>query len=207
MGVYAKSLSFTRYFVRGETPADFFSWVDERLQAFLFREIDDTTDEKAWGWVELDNLLQTTFGGGQAHKGEYLAFSLRVDTRKVPAAVLRKHYLLGERTLLEQQKFRRLSRNQKLELKKTVLQGLLRRQMPQPSLFDVVWHPGRQRLWLFATSPKIREIFETLFRETFEMDLYLLFPYTLAQDVLDPAHLDRLEMVEPAVFARPTASF
>ena len=206
MGIYAKSLSCTRYFVRGETAPDFLTWVDERLQAFLFREIDDTTDEKAWGWVELDNLLQTSFEGGQAHKGEYLAFSLRVDTRKVPAAVFRKHYLLAEQTVRQQQKFRRLSRQQKLELKKTVTADLLRRQMPQPALFDIVWHPSQQRLWLFATSPKVREIFETLFRETFELDIYLLFPYTLAQDVLDPALQDRLEMVEPTSFARGKGS-
>ncbi len=206
MGIFSKSLSFTRYFVRGEVPADFYSWVDERLQAFQFREIDETVDEKAWGWVALDNLLQTSCEGGQAHKGEYLAFSLRVDTRKVPAGVFRKHYLLAERAVLEQQKFRRLSRTQKVELKKTVLQDLLRRQMPQPGLFDVVWHPGHQRLWLFATSPKIREIFETLFRETFEMDLFLLFPYTLAQDLLDPALQDKLELLEPAVLARPHAA-
>ncbi len=202
MGIYTKSLSCSRYFVRGETPPDFFSWVDERLQAYLFREIDDTTDEKAWGWVELDNLLQTSFEGGQAHKGEYLAFSLRIDSRKVPAALFRKHFLLAERTVRQQQKFRRLSRQQKLELKKTVLQELLRRQMPQPTLYDVVWHPGQQRLWLFATSPKVREIFETLFRDTFELDIYLLFPYTLAQEVLDPAAQDRLETVEPTVFCR-----
>lgn len=200
MGLYAKSLNVTRYFVRGETPPDFLSWVDGRLQNFLFREIDDTTDEKAWGWVELDNLLQTSFESGQAHKGEYLAFSLRIDARKVPAAVFRKHFLLGEQAARQQQQFRRLSRQQKLELKKTVLQDLLRRQMPQPTLYDVVWHPAQQRLWLFATSPKVREIFETLFRETFELDIFFLFPYTLAQDVLDPAALDRLETVEPAVF-------
>jgi DNA recombination-dependent growth factor C len=202
MGIYAKSLSCTRYFVRGETPPDFLTWVDERLQSFLFREIDDTNDEKAWGWVVLDNLLQTSFDGGQAHKGEYLAFSLRIDTRKVPAAVFRKHYLMAEIKVRQEQKFRRLSRQQKLELKKTVMADLLRRQMPQPALFDIVWHPGQQRLWLFATSPKVRETFETLFRETFEMDIYLLFPYTLAQDVLDGAAQDRLETVEPAVFAR-----
>jgi hypothetical protein len=89
-----------------------------------------------------------------------------------------------------------------LELKKTVMADLLRRQMPQPALFDIVWHPGQQRLWLFATSPKVRETFETLFRETFELDIYLLFPYTLAQDVLDAAAQDRLETVEPAVFHR-----
>lgn len=203
MGIYAKSLSCTRYFVRGEAPPDFLTWADERMQSFLFRDIDDTTDEKAWGWVELDNLLQTSFDGGRAHKGEYLAFSLRIDTRKVPAAVFRKHFLLAEQTVRQQQKFRRLSRQQKLELKKTVMADLLRRQMPQPALFDLVWHPTQQRLWLFATSPKVREIFETLFRETFEMDIYLLFPYTLAQDVLEPAAQDRLETVEPVVFHRP----
>ena len=206
MGIYAKSLSCTRYFVRGETPPDFLTWVDERLQFNLFREIDDTNDEKAVGWVELDNLLQTSFEGGQAHKGEYLAFSLRIDTRKVPAAIFRKHYLLAEQTVRQQQKFRRLSRQQRLELKKTVMQDLLRRQMPQPALFDIVWHPSQQRLWLFATSPKVRETFETLFRETFEMDIFLLFPYTLAQDVLDPAAQDRLEMVEPTSFAREKGS-
>jgi DNA recombination-dependent growth factor C len=202
MGIYAKTLSCTRYFVRGEMPPDFLTWVDERLQFNLFREIDDTNDEKAVGWVELDNLLQTSFEGGQAHKGEYLALSLRIDTRKVPAAVFRKHYLLAEIKVRQEQKFRRLSRQQKLELKKTVMADLLRRQMPQPALFDIVWHPGQQRLWLFATSPKVRETFETLFRETFEMDIYLLFPYTLAQDVLDATTQDRLETVEPAVFAR-----
>jgi DNA recombination-dependent growth factor C len=202
MGIYSKSLSCTRYFVRGETPPDFLTWMDERLQSYLFRDIDDTTDEKAWGWVELDNLLQTSFEGGKAHKGEYLAFSLRIDTRKVPAAVFRRHFLLAEQTLRGQQRFRRLSRQQKLELKKTVMQDLLRRQMPQPALFDIVWHPSQQRLWLFATSPKVREIFETLFRETFELDIYLLFPYTLAQELLDPAALDKLEMVEPAAFGR-----
>jgi DNA recombination-dependent growth factor C len=202
MGIYAKSLSCTRYFVRGETPPDFLTWVDERLQSFLFREIDDTNDEKAWGWVVLDNLLQTSFDGGQAHKGEYLAFSLRIDTRKVPAAVFRKHYLMAEIKVRQEQKFRRLSRQQKLELKKMVMADLLRRQMPQPALFDIVWHPGQQRLWLFATSPKVRETFETLFQETFELDIYLLFPYTLAQDVLDAAAQDRLETVEPAVFHR-----
>jgi DNA recombination-dependent growth factor C len=152
--------------------------------------------------VVLDNLLQTSFDGGQAHKGEYLAFSLRIDTRKVPAAVFRKHYLMAEVKVRQEQKFRRLSRQQKLELKKTVMADLLRRQMPQPALFDIVWHPGQQRLWLFATSPKVRETFETLFRETFELDIYLLFPYTLAQDVLDATAQDRLETVEPAVFHR-----
>ena len=206
MGIYAKTLSCTRYFVRGEMPPDFLTWVDERLQFNLFREIDDTNDEKAVGWVELDNLLQTSFEGGPAHKGEYLAFSLRIDTRKVPAAVFRKQFLLAEQTVRQQQKFRRLSRHQKLELKKTVMTDLLRRQMPQPALFDIVWHPSQQRLWLFATSPKVRETFETLFRETFEMDIFLLFPYTLAQDVLDPAAQDRLEMVEPAVFHRGQGS-
>ncbi|AEB10382.1 recombination-associated protein RdgC [Desulfobacca acetoxidans] len=203
MGLFSKSLSCTRYFVRGELPEDFLSWADERLQHFAFREIDDTNDEKSWGWVEFDNLLQPEFTGGQAHKGEYLAFSLRLDARKVPAALFRKHFLIAELTVREQQKFRRLSRQQKLELKKSVMQDLLRRQMPQPTIFDVVWHPDRQRLWLFATSPKVRETFESLFRETFELDIYLLFPYTLAQDLLkSEAALNRLEMVEPVVFTR-----
>jgi DNA recombination-dependent growth factor C len=184
MGIFSKSFSFSRYFVLGETPVDFFSWVDSRLQKYHFLDIDDTSDEKSIGWVGVGNLLETEFSSGQAHKGEYLSFSLRLDSRKIPAALFRKHYQLAETIQMQQQKNRPLGRNQKVELKKTVMLSLLRRQMPQPNLVDVVWHPAKQRLWLFATSPKVREEFETLFRETFEMDLYLLFPYTLAQSLV-----------------------
>lgn len=202
MGIFAKSLSFSRYLVRGELPQDFNHWVTERLARFQFQEIDESEAEKSSGWVELDNLLQADFASGLAHKGEYVAFSLRLDTRKVPPALLRKHYLLAERRVRQQQKFRPLSRPQKQELKKTVTRELLARQLPQPSLYDVVWQPPQQRLWLFSTSPKVREIFETLFRETFELDLFLLFPYTLAQALLpSEALLDRLELIDPTNFA------
>lgn len=201
MGIFAKSLSFCRYFVRGELPADFSAWLTERLQRFQFQEIEDEQAEKSSGWVALSNLLQTDFTGDPVVKGEYVGFSLRIDTRKVPAALLRKHYLLAERRVREGQRFRPLSRSQQQDLKRTVARELLARQLPQPSLYDVVWQPAAQRLWLFATSPKVREIFETLFRETFELDLYLLFPYTLAQDLLPhEALLKRLELIDPTTF-------
>jgi len=201
MGILAKSLSYCRYFVRGELPADFSSWVTERLQRFQFQEIDDEQGEKSSGWVQLNNLLQADFSDGLAIKGEYVAFSLRIDTRRVPPALLRKHYLLAERQVRQQQRFRPLSRTQQQELKRAVARDLLARQLPQPSLYDVVWQPASRRLWLFATSPKVREIFETLFRETFELDLFLLFPYTLAQDLLpQEASLERLELIDPTIF-------
>jgi len=197
MGVLSKSVSFFRYMVRGETPPDFLGWVDERLQKHVFLTIDDTPEESSYGWVDLGNVLETEFMPGGAHKGEYLAFSLRMDSRKVPGALFRKHYLMAEAALRRQQKGRYLGRQQKAELKKSVTAELLRRQMPQPALFDVVWHPGRERLWLFATSPKVRETFETLFRETFALDLYLIIPYTLAQHRLGPGV--ELDTLTPAV--------
>ncbi len=197
MGVLSRSVSFFRYLVRGQTPTDFLSWVDERLQRHVFLTIDDTPEESSCGWVALGNVLESEFVPGQAHKGEYLAFSLRCDTRKVPGALFRKHYLMAEANLRRQQKGRYLGRQQKAELKKAVMAELLKRQMPQPALYDVVWHPGRERLWLFATSPRVREVFETLFRETFEMDLYLIIPYTLAQQVGGPTV--ELDTLTPAV--------
>lgn len=199
MGVYAKSVSFSRYFVRGDLPKDFNAWVLERLERFQFQEIDDSDADRAYGWVELDSLLPPDFQRGLAQKGAYVAFSLRIDSRKVPPALLRKHYLLAEQRLRQQQP-RPLSRQQRQELRKTVARELLARQLPQPSLYDVVWQPTARRLWLFATSPKVREVFESLFRETFELDLFLLFPYTLAQDLLPSEALrDRLELLAPAL--------
>ncbi|RLA90331.1 MAG: hypothetical protein DRG58_02390 [Deltaproteobacteria bacterium] len=199
MGILSKSVSFCRYIVQGELPGDFLSWVDARLQKYLFMDIDDTAQEKSVGWVALGNLLETDFQQGVAHQGEYLTFSLRIDTRKVPAALFRKHYLLAEAAQLRQ-KNRVMGRALKAALKETVMQELLRRQMPQPQLYDVVWRPTPGRLWLFSTSPKVREVFETLFRETFELDLYLLFPYTLAQSQLtSESAFDALELLSPSL--------
>ncbi|MBW1916498.1 MAG: recombination-associated protein RdgC [Deltaproteobacteria bacterium] len=199
MGISSKSLSFCRYMVRGEVPEDFLPWVDNCLQKYQFLDIDDSAQEKSVGWVELGNLLETDFQQGGTHKGEYLAFSLRIDTRKVPPALFRKHYLLAESTQTRQRS-RALSRTQKAELKETVMQELLRRQMPQPHLYDVVWSPAQGRLWLFSTSPKVREVFETLFRDTFELDLYLLFPYTLAQSLIKmESQWQALESLSPSL--------
>ena len=198
MGVFSKSVSFCRYFVRGEKPAELLAWVEERLRKYPFLDIDDTPEEMSIGWVELGNLLATDFQQSGPHKGEYIVFSLRLDTRQVPPALFRKHYLLAESVKTRQQKSRRLSRDQKAELKETVMQNLLRRQMPQPKLFDVVWNPFRERLWLFTTSPKVREIFEARFRETFELDLYLLFPHTLAMSLANTeVEKNALEMLNP----------
>lgn len=202
MGILSKSVSFCRYMVQGELPGDFLSWVDNCLKKNSFLDIDDSSQEKSIGWVELDNLLENDFHQGSAHKGEYLTFSLRIDTRKVPAALFRKHYLLAE-SIQTRQKTRTLSRAQKAELKETVMQELLRRQMPQPHLYDVVWSPAQGRLWLFSTSPKVREVFETLFRDTFELDLYLLFPYTLGQSLLKiESQWQALESLIPSLEAQ-----
>lgn len=202
MGIFSKSLGFCRYFVQGELPEDLLPWAESRLQKYLFLDIDDTLEEQSAGWVGLGNLLETDFQSGCAHRGEYLAFSLRIDTRRVPAALFHKHYLLAESAQKQRYQSGRLSRDQKAGLKEAVRQELLRRQMPCPNLYDVVWSPVRGRLWLFATSPKVREVFETLFRETFALELYLLFPYTLAQSLAESkAEWHGLENLRPGHIA------
>lgn len=91
MGFLGSSCSFTRFRVIDPVPDELWAEIPQLLKKGAILDIDETTDSQADGWVSFDDYLDTTWQAGPPQKGAYMAFSLRLDIRRIPAGVVRKY--------------------------------------------------------------------------------------------------------------------
>jgi len=199
MGILTGTCTFTKYRIEGEEPISFREFVDERLKKFAFTELEGSTDEKTTGWVGLGNVLDTEFRNAYYSVGDYLAFSLRIDRRSVPAALQKKHVLESEEKARSMTGRRYLSKQERTEIKDMVRAKLMSKVMAVPALFDVCWCVSEKWLLLASLAPKVREDFEKLFKRTFELDPVPFVPWTGLP--VDPELEVALARVTPASFA------
>ena len=203
MGIMSASGSFTRYRIVEDVSQGLWLEVQDRLAQDCFQEIDDTADENSYGWVSIEDMLDTAWAAGTPFKGEYVAFALRLDTRRIPAAVFKKYYQIGLQEAMakaKEQGKKFVGREAKRELKENVKLWLLRQTLPVPAVFDVVWNMRTNRILLGSTQNTARTLFEDLFTKSFELHLEPLTPYYLAQNIGGEKILEKLEGYEPTMF-------
>ncbi len=204
MGLISASSSFTRFRIMDEIPKDLWATIPEKLQFFAFKDIDNTSDESAHGWTCFDDMLDTEWHTAPPQKGEYYLFSLRLDTRRVPPAVIKKHLALAlkpEKQKMAEQNKNFISRERKKEIKEQVLIRLRQRFLPIPAEFNVVWSSTQNTVWFMSTQNKMIEMFTELFSKTFNLTLDQMTPYGLASTFLNEAQLMQLDILEPTHFA------
>ena len=89
MGFLKGSVSFTKYQIQGEFPADYREDYPIQIQRHAFRELDETSpDERSIGWVSIYDLLDNQLAGQEYFLDHYIILSFRIDNRKVPAQAL-----------------------------------------------------------------------------------------------------------------------
>ncbi len=202
MGILSNSLSLCPYTVEGDlTENDLFQWAGERLTKNAFRPIDHTTDELSVGWVHADDFRLTDFGTPDAFwRDNFLAFSLRRDQRRVPAALLKSHLKKAEDDFLAANPgFHRVPKAKREELRDAVHGSLLARALPAPTVVDVVWDTRNRLLWLTTLGTKMTELFEGLFKQTFDgFRLVPVHPFARARRVLSEDSLPLLEQANQA---------
>jgi len=200
MGALSGSASFMRFSVEGELPDSFWDFVADKVAAHSFKDIDDSLDEYSIGWVSVANMFDADFTYASYGAGDYVVLTLRVDERKVSSAVLKKCVLKEEERMKRERQVPKLSRSVKLELKERVRTQLVRKSVPVPSVYDLVWSLTDGTLFFFTTNKKAMVLLEEFFKETFDLSLVLQVPWNLALHVADPEHLTNLDNLHPAIF-------
>ncbi len=204
MGFLSASCSFTRFRIIDEVPKDLWNQIPDKLKQFAFQDIDDVPLERAFGWTCFEDLLDMQWQTATPHKGAYLVFSLRLDTRRIPAGVIKKHFALAMRdekqSLVEQNK-KFISRERKKELKEQVIIRLRSRFLPVPAEFNVIWATDKNYIWFASTQGKMIDMFVEYFTQTFDLHLEQMIPYNLAMGVLDEGQLSQLDRLEATHFA------
>ena len=203
MSFLKSSTSFTRFRIVDEIPADLWAAVPEKLRQFAFQDIDEIPEERAFGWVNFDDMLDTAWRLSPPEKAEYLVFSLRVDTRRIPPAVLRKHTRIALQE--EEQRIREfgkkfVARERKKEIAEQVKLRLRGRFLPIPSEFQVVWNTQTAKIYLASTQGKLIELFQDLFTRTFDLHIEQMLPYGLALSLLGEDVSTSLDEVEATRF-------
>lgn len=161
---------------------------DELLQRFAFLPIDGTAQERGEGLVPFDTPLDpNSWPMAQNFAGYFALFCLRVDTRRIPGAVMKKH--LAEAFAKEKEaiaatgkKF--ISKNRKSEIKEQVKLRLLTKTEPAPSLVDVAVDRMSGRVFFGSVTAKMKETFEALWFAMTGERLIEQTPETLLEDPL-----------------------
>lgn len=202
MGILSSSVSLTRYRVVQEIPDDFWAEFIDRLKKFKFRDIDKGTEERSFGWTSFDDMLDPSWSRGIPQKGHYMVFALRLDTRRIPPAVLKKHFRLAleeARRELEAKGHKFISRDQKKEIRENVITKLFARTLPIPAVFDVIWDTSGNSVYLGSSSPKTRDLFLDLFTNTFNLHLEPQTPYFKAASQMSRDEQKQLGELEAAI--------
>ncbi|HJA08843.1 MAG TPA: recombination-associated protein RdgC [Candidatus Mailhella merdigallinarum] len=203
MSFLKSSTSFTRFRLVDEVPADLWAAIPDKLKQFAFQDIDDIPQERSFGWVNFDDMLDTTWRLSPPEKADYITFSLRLDTRRIPPAVLKKHTRIAvqeEEARIREQGKKFVGRERKKELAEQVKLRLMSRFLPIPAEFQVVWATRSGRVYLASTQNKVIELFLDYFVRTFDLHLEQLLPYGLALSLLGDEASARLDGVESTKF-------
>ena len=203
MSFLKSSTSFTRFRIVDELPAELWATVPDKLRQYAFQDIDEIPEERSFGWVNFDDMLDASWRISPPEKAEYLTFSLRLDTRRIPPAVLKKHTRIAlqeeERRIKEQGK-KFVARERKKEIAEQVKLRLRSRFLPIPAEFQVVWNTQTSRIYLASTQGKVIELFQEQVTRTFDLQIEQLLPYGLALSLLGDDISARLDEVEATRF-------
>lgn len=187
MGILANTVSICHFRVMGDLPpGDLFTWASQQLTNSGFRSIDNTAEELATGWVHLDDHRESAFDTPAAFwRDHYLAFTLRRDQRRLPAALLKAYFQVAEHDFLSANPgLSRVPKQKREELREAVKGALLAKTLPVPSAYDAVWDTRAGLITFTSLSPKIVEVFESLFKKTFPgLRLVALHPFARAEGV------------------------
>jgi len=201
MGFLQGSVTCTRFLAPGDPGEDFRERARERIPKYAFRRLPEDSDrERSVGWVNILDEFQSGFFGDEFFKEPYLALSLRVDTRSVPARALRQYCREAEEEVKAREDLEFLPTKKREEIRDAVRSRLLRRAIPRSGTYDMAWDLQRGLVLFGSANTRICDEFSEIFFNTFELRLTSLYPYALAYDVLqeqgtNPGLLDEIRPI------------
>lgn len=208
MGFANSSCSFTRFRIIDPVSPALLNEIPQRLIQFSFRDIEELPEMQGHGWVCYEDMLDSQWDAAPPFKGEFAIFSLRLDTRRIPAGVIKKHLALAikdEKQKLANEGKKFVSRERKKELREEVLLKLRKHFLPVPAEFNVLWDLQSGEVWFASIQAKMIDLFQEYFLQTFDLHLEQLTPYNLALNLLGEDRASQLDSIKATRFVGDNA--
>ncbi len=215
MGFLSGRVTYTRYQVSGDSPLPFGEELLEKVQPAIGTRPErrtDPADGVAAGWAGGDHVLDVSFDLAKNVINDALHLSMRIDTDKIPGALLRAYTRIetdaraqlnpsGFPTKAQRQEAKEAAR---IRAEAESADGRFRRLAHYPVLWD-----GRENvLYAGATSASVLDRLLGLFRETFDRTLEPITAGSLAYSLAEARGLGRsVEDFGPTGFVGEDASY
>jgi recombination associated protein RdgC len=197
VGILSGAMTVRRFRVIGDVPDDFRDVYRERLEEYAFQERPTKQGkEEVEGWVQVHNLLDTSFADLNRWLYNNLAvFALRVDKKSLPAALFRATHQKRCEAWVQERGVERCPGSVKKQLKEELEQEWLERTLPRVSTTECCWNITEGYLLLHSLSDSSADRFKKRFHRTFGLKLVAWSPL----DWLDGADsTERILSVSPA---------
>jgi DNA recombination-dependent growth factor C len=212
MTIGAGSFALSRFRLVTPSKDTPLSWIVEKIQKHFISplQIEDTREENMGfchpftGEPNLNNEHSLIYDNN-------LLFALRFDKKKIPATFLKLQLLnalesLGQGVEDEQGRVKKVSKKIKDALKEKLKDELLKMTVPSIRLVEIMWNLDSNEIWLFSASSSVKESFEKLFLEAFELPLIELTPGTVCAD-MERMQLGLKVNLQPILDLEPVALF
>lgn len=191
MPILSGTVTFARFRVDPveSFPSDVRRWLSRGLRSRAFEAIDRRGDEeRAAGFVELEDHEATEFSPGRVFYGEHALLAWRIDTLKVPAAAL-KAELAQWAASFEKEHGRAPGRREKAERRAALRQARRAQATPATKVYDVSWNLNTHELQIWTASRKIVDEVALALESSFRVRLHAQVPSVIArrQGVADAA--------------------
>ncbi len=193
MGLLKGQLTFSRYRVAGDLPANPREFIDKQIKLFSFKDL-LSENEKIMGWTSLENVLDTDFEYANYLLDDYIIFSLRIDRKTVPASLLRLKTLEEEQSRMKEKSVERLYKAERNDIRDAVHLNLLKKTPPVPSFHEVCWSISQMWVIFGSHSEKVTDDFEDLFKRTFSLKLIPSVPWN--PSYMEPDMITRINTLE-----------
>lgn len=195
MSLLQGNLSLRRFLVLGPVPSE-----AELLAGFdqdRFRPFEDGLEEERFGWVDWRNPLIIPPDADWAIHERFAVFGMRIDTRRVPSALLKAHVDLRTQQLMKEKDLAFVGKEARISLQDEVKVELLRKVLPVPKVVEVAWDLKGGVLWTTASSSKTQSLLTGIFMKSFGCELQPLAPLLLAGRLAPHLPVEALMALDP----------
>jgi len=195
MSLLQGNLSLRRFLVMGPVPAE--KELLEGLQQDRFRTFEDGLEEERFGWCDWRNPLITPPDENWVSQERFAIFGLRIDTRRVPATLLKATVDLRLQKLMTDKDLAFVGKEARISLADEVKVELLKKVLPTPKVVEVAWDLKGGVLWTTAGSSKTQGALTGLFMKSFGCELQPLAPLLLAGRLAPNLPVEALMALDP----------
>lgn len=176
MGFESGSLSYRAFYLSGKLPDD----VVKRFAKFAMPPIETLTVGELNGWVSGRHLLDRRITDDNAYLAGYLRLTLVKAEKKIPEALLRAKCKMEEFVLMQAEGKPFVSRSERSEIKKTIVEQLLPTMPPTLTGIPILVDSNANVLYAGATTESQMDVLTIKFQEATGVKLIPMTPQTVS---------------------------